>query len=782
MCFQQKSVTRSNKTKLSFQLGVGLRNKSINFSLNVLGDRTLTLKWHLVLLVAGTLLPVVLFAVAVVYKLSLNERAASERRLVLAARNLTQDVEREVSSTTRTLQALAASDRLDNNELKAFYNEAKRTVQTQPTWFNVILLTPDGRQLVNTSYPFGASLPLVNEPESLRYVVKTHQPTVGYLVLGGVKRKLAFPIRVPVIRDGKLRYVLNAVITPQALASVIKTQTPVDGEWTRTVVDGRGIVVARTRSPGRFVGKPSTPSFVKRITATTEGVYRDTTLEGAPVYLAFKRASFFDWTTAVVVPIEMIENPPRRAMWLVIGSGLVLLVVSGVGAFMLSQWISQGITEAADAAEALAQGEYPCISASSIQEVALLGKALEMSADLLAQRQRERDEHLTQVEAARTLAETANRLKDEFLITVSHELRTPLNAICGWAQLLITGRLDKEKTQQAIAIIERNAKIQAQLVNDLLDTSRIIIGKLRLEPQPLNLATVIVCAIDSVRHAAEVKNIDLQLQLAQVDLVLGDPNRLQQVVWNLLSNAVKFTPQGGRIEVQLQQANSQVEIIVRDTGVGIKTEFLPHVFERFRQADGSTTREFGGLGLGLAIARHLVEMHGGTVQADSEGQGKGATFTIKLPVMVSQENISTTPIKPVEPKNLHRLEGVRVLVVDDETDARDIISAVLIQQGAEVRTCGSAAEGLKEVLAWKPTVILSDIGMPQEDGYDFMQKVRQCERQVGVHIPAVAVTAFTREEDRLKAIAAGYQTHIPKPIEPTHLATVVASLIADIKV
>ncbi|MBE9208917.1 response regulator [Nostoc sp. LEGE 06077] len=775
-------MTRSNKTKLPFQLGVGLRNKSINFSLNVLGDRTLTLKWHLVLLVAGTLLPVVLFAVAVVYKLSLNERAASERRLVLAARNLTEDVEREVSSTTRTLQALAASDRIENNELKAFYHEAKRTVQTQPTWFNVILLTPDGRQMVNTSYPFGVPLPLVNEPKSLRRVVETRQPTVGYLVRGSVKRELAFPIRVPVIRDGKLRYILTAVITPQALASVIKTQTPVDGEWTRTVVDGHGVIVARTRNPGRFVGKSGTPSFLQRIAATTEGVYRDTTLEGAPVYFAFKRASFFDWTTAVVVPIEVIEDPTRRAIWLVVSSGLVLLVVSGVGAFLLSHRISQGITEAADAAEALAQGEYPRISPSSIQEVALLSEALERSADLLSQRQRERDEHLTQVEAARTEAETANRLKDEFLITVSHELRTPLNAICGWAQLLSAGRLNPEKTQQAIATIERNARIQAQLVNDLLDTSRIITGKLRLEPQPLNLANVIVCAIDSVRHAAEVKNIDLQLQLAQVDPVLGDQNRLQQVVWNLLSNAVKFTPQDGQIEVQLQQTNSQVEIIVRDTGVGIKTDFLPYVFERFRQADGSTTREYGGLGLGLAIARHLVELHGGTVQADSEGEGKGATFTLKLPVMLNRESINTAPIKAVEPKNLHRLKGVRVLVVDDETDARDIIAAILIPEGAEVHTCGSAAEALKEVWEWKPTVILSDIGMPQEDGYDFMRKVRQWEMEVGVHIPAIAVTAFVQEEDRLKAIAAGYQTHIPKPIEPTHLATVVANLIADMKV
>lgn len=292
--------------------------------------------------------------------------------------------------------------------------------------------------------------------------------------------------------------------------------------------------------------------------------------------------------------------------------------------------------------------------------------------------------------------------------------------------------------------------------------------------------------VDSLRHAAEVKNIELQMQLAHVESILGDQNRLQQIVWNLLSNAVKFTPEGGRVEVNLRQVGSLVELMVRDNGVGIKAEFLPYVFERFRQADGSTTRRFGGLGLGLAIVRHLVELHGGTVEADSEGEGKGATFTVKLPVTARQEKICTSPKIPVDsalclPESLHGLEGVRVLVVDDEPDARDVVKAALMQQGAEVYTCASAAEGLKQVFIWKPTVILCDIGMPQEDGYDFIRKLRQWEIGAGGQIPAVAVTAFAREEDRLKAIASGYQTHFAKPIEPTQLAAVVASLVETIK-
>jgi signal transduction histidine kinase len=617
-----------------------LRKTSRNHNLNAFGGRTLPLKWHLVLLVAGALLPVVLFAIAVVHELSIKERTSAERSLVRAARNLTQDVEREVSSTIRTLQALAVSERLEQGELKAFYTEAQRTAQTQPTWLTVTLLTPDGQSVMNTSQPLGMSLLSIKETESLKRTIETRQPTLGYLVRSSLHDRWAFPVRVPVMRKKKLVYILTAIITPKALASVIKTDSPTDEEWTRTIVDGQGIVVARTRNPDRYVGHPGTPSFLKKIRQKTEGVFRETTLEGVPVYVAFSRANFSQWTSAVVVPVEVIERPSRRAMWLIIGSGLGLLLVSGVGALLLSRCIAQGITSAALAAEAIAKGERPQINSSPIQEVTLLGNSLEFAAELLSQRQRERDEHLAQAEAARVEAEAASRLKDEFLITVSHELRTPLNSIFGWSQLLRNGKLNQEQVHKAIAIIDRNAKTQVQLVNDLLDTSQIITGKLHLKTNLVNLATVVMSALDTLRHAADAKGIELRVQLAtKVEPVLGDENRLQQVVWNLLSNAIKFTPSGGRVELELKQDDSQVEVIVRDTGIGIKAEFLPHVFERFRQADGSTTRQFGGLGLGLAIVRHLVELHGGTVKADSDGEGKGAVFTMTLPLANRRENI-----------------------------------------------------------------------------------------------------------------------------------------------
>lgn len=739
--------------------------------------RTLRLKWHLVLLVVGTLLPVVIFTVAVVHKLSNGERAASERGLILAAQNLAVAVDREDSSTIRALQMLSTSDRLARGDLAAFYNEAKRAADTQPTWRAVTLATSDGRQVFNTSYPSGRSLPQVAEPDSLRRVVETREPVVGHLARS-VRGQWAFPVRVPVIRGDEVAYVLTAVITAETLSRMAQSQLPADGDWVASIIDSRGVIAARTQELGRFVGERARSSLLREIGTEPHGIQQDITRRGVDVYVAFGRASFSGWTAVVSVPVEVVNGPARRTMWLVLGGGLVLLMVSGAAALALSRRISRGIASATSAAEALAKGEHPHVSASPIAEVASLRQALEMSADLLVQRELERNEHVARAEAARAEAEAANRLKDEFLITVSHELRTPLQAILGWVALLRGGKLDAARAQHAAAIIERNTKTQAQLVNDLLDMSRVITGKLRLEIEQVSLATVVSGAFDSIRLAAEAKGIDLRLRLcAEPVVVLGDPGRLQQVVWNLLSNAVKFTLAGGYIEVALHAAGSRGELTVRDSGVGIKPNFLPHVFDRFRQADGSTTREYQGMGIGLAIARHLTELHGGTVRAESAGEGEGATFTVSLPLAAVRDGEAQATGAGGPPSADVVLQGARVLVVDDEADALDVISIALTQRGAEVRACNSAVEALAKVIMWKPDLILADIGMPREDGYDFMRKVRAWEEGTGEKIPAVALTAYAQAEDRTKALAAGYQVHVVKPVEPAKLVAVVENLV-----
>ena len=395
----------------------------------------------------------------------------------------------------------------------------------------------------------------------------------------------------------------------------------------------------------------------------------------------------------------------------------------------------------------------------------------------------ERAKLLVREQQARQEAEEANRLKDEFLATLSHELRTPMTAIIGWSHLLHTRTLDDEATSRALETIRRNARSQLQLIDDLLDVSRIITGKLRLDVHLVELPTVIEAAVDAVRPAAEAKEIRLEVRLdPSAPPVSGDANRLQQVVWNLLTNAVKFTPRGGHVQVRLEQVNSHVEITVTDTGKGIRPEFLPHVFDRFRQADASITREHSGLGIGLAIVRHLVELHGGTVRAESAGEGQGSSFIVSLPFMAARRELTKAEI--VHPKvESHALlecppslNGLRVLVVDDEADTRDLVRVVLGQCGSEVTTLASAAEALKALEESKPDVLISDIGMPEEDGYSLIRKVRDLEFKRGGRIPAIALTAYARGEDRLRALTAGFQVHMPKPIEPVELIAVVASL------
>lgn len=457
----------------------------------------------------------------------------------------------------------------------------------------------------------------------------------------------------------------------------------------------------------------------------------------------------------------------------------------------------------------------------------------------------------------------ANRMKDEFLAILSHELRSPLNAILGWAQLLRSRRqLDETKIAKGLETIERNARVQTQLVEDLLDISRMIRGKLRLNVRTCNLISIIEAALETVRLAAEAKEIHLNFYVLDAQLsctsngeentknlsnpqseittantngynqigaknirfhllqsavqnskflISGDAERLQQVIWNLLSNAIKFTPSGGYVEVQLSMVTQEghkkdkvqfsssphspyVQIQVRDTGIGINSDFLPYVFDRFRQADSSTTRSHGGLGLGLAIVRHLVELHGGSIQVESPGEGKGATFTLKLPLLHDKDEgdkgdtrivSPLLPLLPSPPLLLPSLQGIRVLVVDDEVDTRDFLTTVLQQFQAEVKAVGSAREALEAIKQCKPDVLVSDIGMPEQDGYFLIREVRLRERtgeiplspEHGGKIPAAALTAYARAEDRMRAIQEGYQLHLPKPVEPAELATVVASLV-----
>jgi signal transduction histidine kinase/ActR/RegA family two-component response regulator len=382
-----------------------------------------------------------------------------------------------------------------------------------------------------------------------------------------------------------------------------------------------------------------------------------------------------------------------------------------------------------------------------------------------------------------TDAQAANRMKDEFLAVLSHELRTPLNAIVGYSRLLRGGILSAEKAARGLEILERNAAWLTQIVEDVLDVSRIVAGKIRLDVQPVELPLIVDNAVATIQPAADAKGVRVQTMIdPRVGPVSGDPGRLQQVVWNLVSNAVKFTPKQGRVQVRLERVNSHIEVVVSDTGIGIPSDFLPHVFERFRQADAGTTRTAGGLGLGLAIVRHIVEMHGGTVDASSAGEGQGATFRVRLPLIIVHPDVSDRPREHPQTERraaltgLGDLTGIRVLAIDDEEDALTLLRVVLEAAGAEVTTLGSPMTALERIAEFKPHVMVIDLGMPGMDGFELIKRIRRSTNAAVRDVPATALTAFARSEDRTKALRSGFEMHLAKPVDPGELVASVTTL------
>src|SRR5437764_13961179 len=412
--------------------------------------------------------------------------------------------------------------------------------------------------------------------------------------------------------------------------------------------------------------------------------------------------------------------------------------------------------------------------------------AAELRSEMAVRKQaeEERAQLLVREQAARAEAELANRTKDEFLATLSHELRTPLSAILGWSHIVRQNQLEEGQLTRALETIERNAHAQSRLIDDLLDVSRIISGKLQIDVRLVDLSTIIEAAIEAVRPAFEAKDIKFNVDLGwHAFPVMGDANRLQQVFWNLFSNAVKFTPRRGQVNVRISSENSGGYVSVTDTGVGIKREFLPYIFDRFRQADGSTTRTHGGLGLGLAIVRHLVELHNGNVRVESDGRELGSTFTVSLPVAqpvtlrsrASSLALTENKVLPAVAANV--LDGLRILVVDDEPDSRELVATILKRSGGEVRCSKSAADALRGFKEWQPDLLISDIAMPNEDGFILLKKLRKLRSKRAKEIPAVALSAYASDEDRSLALEKGFQLHLPKPIEPDHLVTSIAAAL-----
>jgi len=740
---------------------------------------------RLLLLACAGIVPLAIMSGIGLHLLGQQQRVQAERVGLELVRAIGTAVDAELRSTVSVLESLATTFTLDGNDLSAFRERARRVVDTQPQWAGVTLADPSGARLVDTRLGAGSQIPPISDRESFDRVIRTRAPVVGNLVKGadGV---LQFPVRVPVVRKGEIRYVLTAVVKPEEIRDVVGRHG-VPGDWVISVFDANGLRVARSRAHEESLGGTASPTLRALVAKQERAGFGETlTLEGERIYTPYSRIEPSGWLVALGIPTALVEAAGYRSLAIYGGSILLSIALGSLAALWVARSITRPIDELRSAAQSLGRREALKSPDTSIPEIRDVAAALAAAAEERTSVEVDREALLRKEQEARATAEAADRAKDQFLAVLSHELRTPLNAVYGWARMLRAGQIQGEAdVTRALEVIERNANAQVQLVDDLLDVSRVISGKMRLDVRKVDLSIVVEAAADAVRPAAEAKGIRLQSVLdPRAGPITGDPDRLQQIVWNLLINAVKFTPKGGQIQVHLQRINSHVEIVVSDTGQGIAPDVLPVIFERFRQADSSSTRTHSGLGLGLALVKHLVELHGGTVVAQSAGATRGATFVVGLPLTIAEFPLGPLPrVHPTAPSAEPLpagtpLDGLKILVVDDDPDALELTTAILESSGAGVRRCFAAPEALDALREWRPDVLVSDIEMPGEDGYSLIRKVRALDPAQGGRTPAIALTAYGRTQDRILSLAAGYSMHVPKPVDPGELTTIVASVAA----
>ncbi len=731
--------------------------------------RQMALRTYLVLLIVGSMLPFLLVSGALLLRVLRDNRTAVERTLVESAHQQATELDAEMDATIRTLQALTTAPLLEDGDLAGYEALMRRVAVTQP-WLSIRMLSAGGQLLIDTEAGPGEPTNPVVDRESLAQMRDTPRPTVANLRRSptGV---LAFAVRVPIVYDGTFRFVLTALLTPERVSAVIGREITRQNEWTRVVVDRAGMVVARTRNPERFVGTPATESFMSRVASTPEGFYQDTSLEGEHVYVAFSRSSVSGWTSAVVVPAAAMDAPLRRSMAALSGVALLVLLLSGSGAYWLAGRISSDIGSATMAAEALAQGHPVETEPSIVGDITRLAQALERSASLLTERSTERDRNLAQAEAARAEAEEASTAKDQFLAMLGHELRNPLSPIVTALALL---KMRGAPWTREHAVIERQVNHVSRLVNDLLDVSRITRRTLELRKSPLRLADVITRATDIASPLLEERRQKLTVDVP-IDLrVVGDEVRLAQVFGNLLANAAAYTPAGGSVSVRATQLGDTIAVEVSDTGRGIAPEMATKIFELFVQGPRTIDRREGGLGLGLAIAKSLVELHDGQIEARSDGIGRGSTFTVRLPAAPRATGERLVPLA-----TLASMPPLNVLLVDDNADAAEMLSMLLGDQGHHVVTASDGPQALDTLASFTPDVAVLDIGLPVMDGYELARRIRKA--PVASRTMLIALTGYGQEEDLARSRQAGFAHHLVKPVDPDELLRLFASIAGNLR-
>ena len=725
------------------------------------------LRTHLIVLTLATVVPVVLFAVGLIVYHTRLERLSLERGMRDTARALALALDRDINDIKTGVETLSASKYLNGPvDLAHFYEEGTTVSKGFGGW--AVLSDPSGRQILNTSRPLGAALPIptMASLEMMRSVADRRTTFVSNVFVGTVSRQPAVIVAAPIIRDGQVRYILDFSFPPTQFTKLLQ-EAALSRGWIALITDRDGGVVARVPDPAAFVGRKEGQQWTTKTASADEGFLKGDVLGGPSVYSAYRRSRETGWVVAVAAPIKLVDAGIRRSMLALSGGGVLLLAVACGLAYVLGKRIAAPIVALSDSLKAEPEAPLPA-GQSRVSEVEDLRRALE---DAQAAGRRAELAH-----AARREAEAANRAKDDFLAVLSHELRTPLNAMFGWVRMLRTGHLDGAAAAHGLEVIERNVTQQSRLISDLLDASRIVFGRLELSLQAVDFPALVASVVESIRPSAEIRGISLKSELdPDASPVNGDPDRLRQVVENILGNAIKFTPPNGSVTVRLA-GDGDVCLTVSDTGRGIDGELLPHIFERFKQSDSPSPRSHAGLGLGLAIVRHLVELHGGRVRAESEGVGQGATFTVVLPIVASPEDTASAPMPAARRSDEERLEGLRVLVVEDDADARELVATVLAQAGAVTFTASNGRDGIAMVPRVRPDVLVCDLAMPDQDGLTVVREVKAWAAETGVALPALALTAYARAEDREQALAEGFDRYLTKPVEPSELVGIVAGL------
>jgi signal transduction histidine kinase/ActR/RegA family two-component response regulator len=743
------------------------------------------LRTILALLVLVTTLPAAVLAVWLIPRWWTQQRALIERQNVEQARAISVAVDQEIGTTIASLNVLALLEQIDAPDKTHFTEIATRVLPLHPGWESLRLIDPTLRVLASTAGQ-PAVLPL-RYLDWVRVVLDTGQPAVSKAVRDPASGRWMINVGVPVRRGGALKYVLSAGLYTHAFSAILEQQKLPPGGVV-ALLDTSPVIMARTRNEDKYLGRAATPEFVERSRSSPEGSGRSTMLEGSRAYSAWSQSNVTGWTVGVAMPSDAVDAPARRSLIVLIAAGAGAVGGGLVLSLLLGSRIVRAQTAAAAAARSLARGEGVPPFRSTIAEAADLWEGLRDAATILDRRLRERDEAqaeadrhraalFEQEQSARRAAEALSHAKDEFVATVSHELRTPLNAIFGWTAMLRTGTLDEARRAHALDVIDRNTRAQAKLIEDLLDMSRAIQGIVRLEMERVDLASVLDAALDSLRPTAAAREIDVRVEVErETAIVSGDHGRLQQVLWNVLANSLKFTPRGGRVSARLTTEGREAVVRISDSGEGIAPEFLPHVFDRFRQEVSDVTRAHSGLGLGLALVRHLIELHGGTITAESAGKGNGASFTIRLPLLGSDRAQIREPAVPtaLAISRAGILNGRHVLVVDDDDDTRELVAVALEQAGARAVKAATVAAAVAAIDVQVPDVVVSDIAMPTTSGYDLVRQLRADPRTATV--PIIALTAYSRMEDRDFALAAGFTAHLGKPLEPRALVSLLSRL------